>query len=404
MIESTRRLHLMLLALPAFLLPVAAFNWIVDPYAAWGSRLFDLTLKKELPPRVATPYRLHVEQPEILLVGTSRVFLGMPIEQGYRDGILNAAMPGETIDETVAIVDVALRNPKLKRLIWGADFVVFNDLYHGFQQPEMNMPLRLRRDPHLMIRETLLSLDVLEDSRALLSQAFNGRPVRDRELPALPWPQEVIEQTLAQYRASEIDAEYYRILSTAIRDWIPGLAGYRLSKRSLELFSSTIARAHERGIAVTFFSPPLSEYELELIRQVGQWETFLDWKRALAAVDPYWDFAGYTRLSAEDKFFLDPLHFKPAVGQLILRCLLDEPCTDSDDLATIVTEAATRIDAAGIEDELARQDRARAQRLQEPSRYRTTIASILAANHPGPSEADKRGRDPLGGVVPLPPG
>ena len=45
------------------------------------------------------------------------------------------------------------------------------------------------------------------------------------------------------------------------------------------------------------FVPPFSEYELELIRQGGQWETFQNFKRQLASVAPFWDFSGYNEIA-----------------------------------------------------------------------------------------------------------
>ena len=97
MTDSVRRLSLMLLCLAGFLAAVAAGNWIVNPYGAWRSTVIDPayrfseTARNEASERVTTAYRIRVEEPTNLLVGSSRVVVGMYIERGARDGFFNAA-------------------------------------------------------------------------------------------------------------------------------------------------------------------------------------------------------------------------------------------------------------------------------------------------------------------------
>ena len=56
---------------------------------------------------------------------------------------------------------------------------------------------------------------------------------------------------------------------------------------------------------------------------------------------------------------MDVPHFKPAVGQVILRTLLGMDCDDCGDTAQIVLDAGVRVDAASVELYLARQEGAR---------------------------------------------
>ena len=108
-----RRLCLMLLCLAGFLAAVAAVNWIVNPYGAWRSTAvdpayrFSETTRNEAGERVTTAYRIRAEQPTNLLVGSSRVVVGMYIERGARDGVFNASMSGASLAEIAAILRLA---------------------------------------------------------------------------------------------------------------------------------------------------------------------------------------------------------------------------------------------------------------------------------------------------------
>ena len=94
-----------------------ALTWLLNPLGATRSRFIDSIFRKIKRERVATPYLLRITQPQTLLLGSSRVLMGMRIEQGERNGVMNAALTGATFEQISQIVDVALRNPQLKRII-----------------------------------------------------------------------------------------------------------------------------------------------------------------------------------------------------------------------------------------------------------------------------------------------
>ena len=81
----------MLLGLLGLLGAVALVNWIVNPYGAWRTTVVDPAyrppgpVQNEAGERVSTAYRIRAERPSTLLVGSSRMVVGMYIEQGGRD-------------------------------------------------------------------------------------------------------------------------------------------------------------------------------------------------------------------------------------------------------------------------------------------------------------------------------
>ncbi|HSD49787.1 MAG TPA: hypothetical protein VLG48_00140 [Candidatus Methylomirabilis sp.] len=372
-----RLLH-MLLGLVLFLAIVAGVNWVADPYGAWQVRLVDRVYMKDRleMTRVITPYRLRTKQPITLLIGASRVFMGMPIEQGDRDGVLNASLMGGTLDEIAAIVQVAIRQPKLQRLVWGVEFFTFDEAWAGIHDPKM--PRRLDGDTQLRLLETLLTMEVLDESRKLFLRAIGGR----KRLPAtrsvpVPWPEDVIREGLEEARQHGRGDSAPTIPEHAITQWVDIYSNYRISPRQMALFTETLAEIKRAGIEAIVFVPALREYELEVIRQSGHWAVFQQWKRQLAAAGPYWDFSGYNEMAAADYLYGDVAHFIPAAGNTILRLLLGEGCAACGELAHPILKAGVRVDARTLEDHLAEGDARRIARTQRETRFSRAVEDLI---------------------------
>ena len=155
---------------------------------------------------------------------------------------------------------------------------------------------------------------------------------------------------------------------------------YRLSARQLTLFRDAVARIKHGGVDVALFVPPLREYELELTRQTGHWDTFQQWKRQLLAAAPYWDFSVYDALACADRFSSDAVHFSPAVGNTILRLVLGEGCARRGEEAQRIVQAAAWVDARTVDRHLAAQDAERIARTREATRYSRAVEDAIRSH------------------------
>jgi len=360
------RLRLMALYLCAFLALIAAINWLANPYGAWPVSAIDSIYSKGAAERVATPYRVRAEQPAVMLVGSSRVIYGMKIDQGERDGVLNAGLFGANLDEMAAVVETGLGNPRLKRVIWALDFFAFDQNLAGAIDSKTR--LRLQGSQRLKIMETLLSLDALDLSRRMLVRALYGR----RNLPVLraapiPWTQDEIRTEFARAAKGDLSQTSRSMIEAQVGYWIPIYSKYRWSDSRMALFSEVVARARRAGIDVIMFIPPLSAYELEALRQSGQWQAFQRWKRMIAAVGPYWDFSGYNQIADEADLFSDVAHYRPVVGFTILRRLLGDDCARCGERAQHVLDSGLRAEPATIDRMLATQEERKAAFLSRES-------------------------------------
>ncbi len=350
---------------------VAALDFSLNPYGAWRVTLIDPIFRKIKNDRLGTPYLLRVAEPETLLVGSSRVLMGMRVEQGYRDGVMNAALTAATVPQIARIVSIALENPRLKRIVWGVDFFAFNA---GWNHDDPRFDARIEGSRAAKIEETLIGLDALGDGYQALRRAVRGRAsLSPTSTASIPWPTSLICSELGNERRIGLAAASHRRIIAELTH--NPYANYRFSQQLFDLFRATVGKVQARGVTMILFIPPLSQYELELIRQGGLWETFQHFKRMLASVGPYYDFSGYNEIARHDELFLDSLHMKAPVGEQVLRIALGMEPADCGE-ASVVTASALHVTAESIDNVLGTE-----QRMMEAadtgSRYAAAAAEAL---------------------------
>jgi hypothetical protein len=363
------------------------FNYVVNPYGAWRIALINPIFRKLTGDRAQMPYQLRTAAPETILIGSSRVQVAMRIEQGYRDGVLNASVGAATMADLARIIEVSLRNPQLKRIVWGVDFYAFNA---RIRRVNLTFEARIAFSPRSLIEDSLLSLDALGDSFDMLKRAARGR----RRLPLtmasnIPWPTELICDQIAATHAHGLAAVPQTNIETGlaqVQSWF--YSNYVFAPELAVRFREIVERARAHHVEVILFVPPMSEYELELIRQGGHWTDFERFKRAVAAVATVWDFAAYNPISHTDDLFLDVLHLKPAAGNEILRMMLGlEASSACGDHLKIITDSAVRLDPSSMDALLRLEERRRDEAASDSSQY-SDIASAALRDPAGRQSAN----------------
>ncbi len=352
-----------------------ALTWLLNPYGATRSNFIDPIFRKIKRERLATPYLLRVAQPETLLLGSSRVLMGMRIDQGERDGVMNAALKGATLSQISQIVDVALQNPRLKRIIWGVDFFAFGARW---KLDDPNFDARIADNPATRLEETLMSLDALGDGFDFYRRALRGRArLTTTMTAAVPWPMKLICNQYVTHRVGGLDVGTPAEIAVQMRQFMYLYQHYEFSESQLAIFRKTVERIRAHHVELILFLPPLSEYELELIRQTGHWEDFEKFKRTLAAIAPFYDFAAYNAMAQRDEFYLHVIHFKAAPGHQIMRMLIGANTDICDDDARVVAQSWMLADAASIDHVLASEDEMRDRAVAQHSRYSQIAAQAV---------------------------
>jgi hypothetical protein len=368
---------MMMIMAAAFTGLVVMANFVVNPFRAWDHKLINgifyrVHVGRE---RVITPYALRTVRPATMLLGSSRVLIGMNIEQGMKDGYLNAGLSAASLPEMSAEVDLAIENPNLKRIIWGVDFFAFEQRW----RPDPPTYARLKGDLGLRITDTLLSANTLDGTIHLIGRALDGRrKLSAAALQPVPWT--------AQFICTRFAADNFQGLSSLdpprmavhVRWAIPMYSDFHYASDAMPIVSEIVDKVRRAHVELIVFLPPMSQYELEALRQNGQWQRFQDFKRELALRTPYADFSGYNRIARTDRMFRDLMHMQPEVGHAILRHLVGEPDVDCGGSGQIISSSELQVNAENIDQMLQLQDQREQMANAEPNKYYQALAGARA--------------------------
>ena len=111
---------------------IATFNWLVDPFAMyWSPKIVSLNqLKPEAGTRtrISKAYQIKNIDPEVLIVGNSRVEMGLsPKSDLFQNKVVyNQGMPGShLVMQTDFAIDAIKSSQNIKHLLIGVDFLDF---------------------------------------------------------------------------------------------------------------------------------------------------------------------------------------------------------------------------------------------------------------------------------------
>jgi hypothetical protein len=355
-----------------------SINYLVNPFGAWRINLIDPIFRNIDQSRLATPYQIRVARPHTIVLGNSRVAVGMQIQQLERDGVYNSAFMGGRLSENARVIELALDNPNLKQIIWQMDFVEFDQVFDDYREP--GTEARLDHPWRTIIPDTLLSLGALDESWRMLGAALHGRSVLPAECTIpVPWPTAFVEQAAAHPTGLHLDAIPSATTLEIVSRLARGFRDYHESAKLPEVVRTTIHNATARGVEVILFTPPLSEYELEAIWQTGRWRDFQRWKRELLRLGNYIDFSRFGAIARRDYLFNDVRHPKPCLGFLILRRLMRLVCRQSDRYGQMVDECGVSMTPATAPRMLAIEDEQASDPAKAQTRYAKLVEEALSA-------------------------
>jgi hypothetical protein len=359
--------RLMLLCCVLALLLGAALNLIVDPYGV--HRSIDLEGFNRLKPKsglhgqVVKPYRVLEVRPKTLLLGNSRVEVGIDPESPRWPAALrpvyNMALPGTGVTAALRSLQHANSNSKVDLVVMGVDFFDFLSR----DQPTSPAPA----EPSEFDKRLLVNLDGTPNPRRGL-QVFRDRATEIFSLNTLTDSlytiagQRVPDQAdltalgfnpLHEYRRfvrvdghevlfRQVETEYLRNYMRA------NLVLYdkgTSSSDSLDRLRDIVALCRASNIRLILYVHPYHAHMLENYRLSGIWPLFEEWKRALvrivedAATQPgsgsveLWDFSGYGEFTTETvpgrsekgrpmHWYWEAGHYKEELGDLVLARIL----------------------------------------------------------------------------------
>ena len=330
--QALRFLRTFALAAGAIALLALALCWALDPAGLLRGAGLPAGLCR---PGIQTgderyvkPLMTRVLQPDEVLIGSSRTGIGFSPDSFPGRRVANLALSGASLDEEVALAHDASDEVSVHRIWLGLDFGAF------VERVSPRPALQFSRQGEAS-RETALRHGLL-DQRALriaLRTLLSPGACFDPPFSTLGFSRSRSEPRVGPMRFDR------RILDGISETWRLGWSErLRLYSERLEALDGLLADLHRQGIPVILYLGPTTSPYRGMIARAGLAHFYGRWRgdlRALASrhgailveSDRPAFLAGLAARRcgqlSEDCLFHDPLHFRPEVGDLIVRTALE---------------------------------------------------------------------------------
>ena len=327
---------------------VGSFNLVSDPFDLWSMpRIAGLNDQKpgesddDMRAKAVGIVRV---QPRTVLLGTSRVDLGLdPAHPALQPlgPVYNAAVVGGNMHVIRRYFDhwiATTADPK--RAVIGLDFFAFNA---NLPPPPIFDEDRLERrfvslsDANL----ALFSRAALDASMRSFSASLTGSALSQVRADGLLTDTDMERLARARGMDDRIAVSVALYLNGADR-----FANFTISEAAIDDLRAIVEESRRRKIDLRLFVPPEHVLLTEALVQRGLMCAFLDWKKRVAEIAPYWDFSGYNAITTEPvgrsmKYYWDASHFRASVGNWILsRMFGSEDASLPDQFGFHVTAAS----------------------------------------------------------------
>lgn len=347
----------------------AALTIAVDPYYLFGTpRIAGFNKFKPAADNRAVTAKvalLERVRPRTLLLGNSRVEVGFnPKSEEWPEKmqpVFNAGLSGRGLDISAKVMEDALSVPGLHFLMVGVDFIDFvwagskplplSPVDAGPDQDVMRLLPNLAPNPtfwRARLEDRLsatLTLGAVTDSLATMWEQWQRHPgtITTRGFDPLEQYKGYVRthgfRDLFDQKQNQYSERFARFPHPDFKQ------PYAVA--SFAALREIITVAQRQNLDVTLVVYPYHAWAMDLMRRDGLWPSFEAWKRALvdvvAALDAHdririFDFSGYNAHTTEPvpargdtttdmKWYWEPGHFRPALGDQIIRRLYDGEAT-----------------------------------------------------------------------------
>ncbi len=337
----------------------ATFNYLIDPYGVFGSKPLERLAGNKVAaidqPDLAKTYMLERRDAKTILLGNSRVDLGLDPDSASWPSewqpVFNLAVPGFYMNERVQHFQHALVNGNPARLVYGLsvdDFWPITPIPAADPEAKrINARLSVAPDGtqnHLAFvgRATDYAF-ALMSFRAMMDSVRTLRSQDDTTLSSITasgW------NTGGSNDAQAAQDGYHEVADWKIRYKLPRLLAWAKDTRlDFSVFDRMVDDARAHRVKTVIFIAPSYVDEYVLYRELGLKDGYDSWKRQLTArIDQernagadieLWDFSGADQYSTEPmpqpgdtktnlRWFWEAQHFKPALGEEVIKSITGE--------------------------------------------------------------------------------
>jgi hypothetical protein len=322
---------------------------IVDPYGLYNIVNIDgINQQKEGTRnkiRFVKTLELPLRQPKTILLGSSRVHDGInPNHSALQEKapVYNLAVDMNRIHESLALLNHAIENSKIERVVLGLDLFMFNSLQ--MQNQDFDESLTGRKIVYSdYLLPTLLSRTAIYDSYRTLKVSIT-QPDRNEFLRNGYRPQ-------AFYGLKNFQASHYYtnwIFLTPKNQGTKYYNQFSVDDKVFSDFEKILILCKNNNIDIRLYiNPAHAHLDGEGLIALDKWDLFEEWKRRIVRISslhdiPVWDFSGYNSVTTEKiqspmVFYLDSSHFTEKVGNWIVEVIFNKPSSAPSDFGVLVT-------------------------------------------------------------------
>jgi len=299
-----------------------AFNFITDPFGAFGDRFFQWwSYNETMNPRVAKISYLeeHHQEYDSYIIGCSSTS-SYPTEQlnEYFDAkFYNLIMYGVDLYDVELTSRYLLDNYTVKNLV--VNLYIQNAAVYNSEAHPLTYNLHHKVDG---------SSSLAFYGKYLLCNPQYGMTKLQKYLGDgyLQQSHDVFDEATGAYDKSLRDVESISDLESYLaKDRYAGFLSYPQETGSIPRLNECMASVRtikemceEAGVNVVFVCPPLYHENFSFY----SFEDVEKFNRSLAAITDYWDFT-MSSVSFEPRYFYDETHFRNCVGEMALARMFD---------------------------------------------------------------------------------
>ncbi|MDJ0511236.1 MAG: hypothetical protein QNJ64_18565 [Crocosphaera sp.] len=358
-LSSQNYLKLWLLSFSTLSIGFAFFNGLIDPYNVVGSP--EIKGLNEIKPAFSNNLRMGKAAiinrlaPQAIVLGSSRAEQAYDTEHPGWDSQAqpryNLGLSAVNMYELLRYFQHAHKVQPLQQSVVALDFFIFNSYRNNkpdFNENRLAATANNNRNffhQYYDMLPVFLSEDVFESSLNTIRQQ-KSRKSSDSYLKngQRAWknkPEGILRRGGYQKSFAVTEDIFVRSLYFPPPEKKYDFINSKTGANSLEYYRMLLQKAYEDKIDFRIVINPSHARQWEIIRHLGLWEKFEEWKRELVKINeqeaakfkvspfPIWDFSGYNSLTTETvpdaqdkttkmKWYYESSHFSKPLGDLVL--------------------------------------------------------------------------------------
>jgi len=338
---------------------VAAVNYMVNPYGVFASKLHEsMNLSRTevvTHEKITKTMRTAMLRPDAIILGSSRAEIALDpgdMLHNINSVSYNLALARASAYMINRYFQHAEAIHPLKAVVIGLDFFSFNDalplekdFHEEFLAVSASGESNMQWLPKIVF-SALFSWDAISDAFKTLQQQ---RSQDDQDIDPKNGVRIILPKLHHRYRLGTHRSFIRNETEYIENSYFLGSQHQYIFSSSLEYLKQIVERCRQQRIELKLFISPVHARQLEVIRALGLWPVFEQWKRELVRIldedakehshkpFPLWDYSGYNSVTTETvpesgqmQFYYDSAHYTLLTGKMIMERIFSvTPSRDS---------------------------------------------------------------------------